>query len=90
QQYRKKGFTKYLQLISCILVAEQNNDLLLKNHQSRPTGTAPYLEVNVTTYDQNIDRYRGRDRSNGRNHDIGRGRGRGYGNNFNNSYFRQK
>ncbi|CAN1803369.1 hypothetical protein LINPERHAP1_LOCUS23595 [Linum perenne] len=98
QQYREKGFTKYSQLISCLLVAEQNNDLLLKNHQSRPTGTAPYPEVNVTTYGQNVDRYRGRGRNYGRgrgrnghhNRNIGRGRGRGRGNgtNFNNSYFR--
>jgi hypothetical protein len=26
------------------LVAEQNNELLLKNHQSRPTGSAPFPE----------------------------------------------
>ena len=29
-QYRKKGFVKYSQLISCLLVAEKNNELLLK------------------------------------------------------------
>ena len=28
-------------LIACLLVAEQNNELLLKNHQSRPTGSIP-------------------------------------------------
>ncbi|XP_060186086.1 uncharacterized protein LOC132615496 [Lycium barbarum] len=30
QQYREKGFKKYSELISHLLVAEQNNDLLMK------------------------------------------------------------
>ena len=32
QQYRERRFTEYSQLISCLLVAEQNNELLMKNH----------------------------------------------------------
>ncbi|XP_028960672.2 uncharacterized protein [Malus domestica] len=32
QQYRERGFTEYNQLISVLLVAEQNNELLMKNH----------------------------------------------------------
>ncbi|KAL5572401.1 hypothetical protein UlMin_021998 [Ulmus minor] len=47
QQYRLCGFTQYSELISCLLVAEKNNELLMKNHQSRPTGSAAFLEVNV-------------------------------------------
>ena len=47
QQYREHRFTKYLELISCLLVAEQNNELLMKNHQSRPTGSEPFPEVNA-------------------------------------------
>lgn len=43
---------------------EQNNELLMKNHKSRPTGYASFLEVNVTTndhynYGQTHDRGRG-------------------------------
>ncbi|KAM2946543.1 uncharacterized protein LOC126603717 [Malus sylvestris] len=34
QQYRERDFTQYNQLISVLLVAEQNNELLMKNHQS--------------------------------------------------------
>ncbi|CAN6707126.1 unnamed protein product [Malus baccata var. baccata] len=34
QQYRVRGFTEYNQLISVLLVVEQNNELLMKNHQS--------------------------------------------------------
>ncbi|TQD93797.1 hypothetical protein C1H46_020569 [Malus baccata] len=42
QQNRARGFTEYNQLISVLLVAEQNNELLMKNHNSRPTGSAPF------------------------------------------------
>ena len=31
-------------------MAEQNNELLMKNHKARPTGFAPFPEVNVTAY----------------------------------------
>ncbi|XP_060216729.1 uncharacterized protein LOC132644167 [Lycium barbarum] len=47
QQYREKGFKKYADLISCLLVAEQNNTLLMKNHESCPTRSAPFPEVNA-------------------------------------------
>ena len=50
QQYREKGFRKYSELISCLLVAEQNSKLLMKNHEARPTGSAPFPEVNAETY----------------------------------------
>ncbi|XP_073137986.1 uncharacterized protein [Henckelia pumila] len=46
QQYREKGFKKYSELISCLLVAEQNNELLMKNHEIHPTGANPFPEVN--------------------------------------------
>ena len=49
-------------------MAKQNNELLMKNHQSRQTGTKPFPEVNTISSQTN-----GR----GRNHGHGRGRGRG-------------
>ena len=49
QQYRERRFEKYYELISCLLVAEQNNELLLQNHQSRLTGSASIPEVNVAS-----------------------------------------
>ncbi|XP_060210801.1 uncharacterized protein LOC132637781 [Lycium barbarum] len=71
QQYREKGFKKYADLISCLLAAEQNNTLLMKNHESRPTGSAPFPEVNaVTGYDKPERR---------QNNYCGRGHGRGRG-----------
>ena len=32
QQHRKRQFTKYFELIACLLVAEKNNKFLLQNH----------------------------------------------------------
>ena len=80
QQYREHRFTEYSQLISCLLVAEQNNELLMKNHQSRPTGSEAFPEVNVIS-SQNYGRGRG----------LGRGRGRGRNSRqYNNSSSYQK
>ncbi|XP_074367589.1 uncharacterized protein LOC141708019 [Apium graveolens] len=72
QQYREKGFTKYLDLISCLLVAEQNNKLLMKNHESRPTGSRPFPEANATIYNY------GHGRGGGRGRGGTRGRGRSF------------
>ncbi|XP_028772047.1 uncharacterized protein LOC114729229 [Neltuma alba] len=62
QQYREKGFKKYSELISCLLVAEQNNELLMKNHEIRPIGSAPFPEANVTVRNNHHIRGRGRGR----------------------------
>ncbi|XP_021764611.1 uncharacterized protein LOC110729201 [Chenopodium quinoa] len=84
-QYREKGFKKYSELISCLLVAEQNNKLLMKNHESRPTGSTPFPEANVTTHNGKETKNRdhssssGRGRGRGRGQWRGRGRGRGFG-----------
>ncbi|XP_074342663.1 uncharacterized protein LOC141680297 [Apium graveolens] len=72
QQYREKGFTKYSDLISCLLVAEQNNKLLMKNHESRPTGSRPFPEANAAIYNY------GRRRGGGRGRGGNRGRGRSF------------
>ncbi|XP_026419679.1 uncharacterized protein LOC113315628 [Papaver somniferum] len=47
-QYRERQFKKYSKLISCLLVAEQNNESLLKNHQSHPAGSTVAPEMNAT------------------------------------------
>ncbi|XP_074349127.1 uncharacterized protein LOC141688887 [Apium graveolens] len=76
QQYRERGFTKYSELISVLLLTEQNNELLLKNHQARPTGSTPFPEVNAVTNNEYRDNKSfGRER--GREHRYGHGRGRG-------------
>ena len=76
QQYREKGFKKYSELISYLLMAEQNNDLLLKNHENRPTGSEPQPEVNEA-YAHHARREKGRGPNRGRGR--GRGHGRDYG-----------
>ncbi|KAM1481811.1 hypothetical protein EV1_033663 [Malus domestica] len=67
QQHRERGYTEYNQLISVLLVAEQNNELLMKNHQFRPTGFAPFPEVNVVSIEVNVTS------SDGYNHKRGHG-----------------
>lgn len=71
-QYREKGFTKYSELISCLLVAEQNNELFMKNHESRPTSSTPFPEANVISHSEKEQKTRDHASSRGR----GRGRGR--------------
>ncbi|KAL7598887.1 hypothetical protein Lser_V15G22442 [Lactuca serriola] len=53
QQYRMQKFTRYSELNACMLVAEQNNELLMKNHESRPTGSVALPEANATNIDGN-------------------------------------
>ncbi|XP_074271489.1 uncharacterized protein LOC141595424 [Silene latifolia] len=80
-QYREKGFKKYSELIYYLLVAEQNNELLIKNSESRPTSSTPFPEANVTAHKVHA-RSSGQGRSfrvRGRGgYGFGRGRG-GYG-----------
>ena len=80
QQYRTKGFATYTDLISCLLLAEANNELLMKNSGARPAGTAPlpeahevekkdpketyYTQDNRKPYGNSRGGYRGRRRDN--------------------------
>ncbi|XP_074327463.1 uncharacterized protein LOC141665376 [Apium graveolens] len=45
--------SKYGELISLLLVAEKNNELLLKNHQIRPTGSTQLPEVHNSSFLKN-------------------------------------
>ena len=47
-----REFAEYSDLVAVLLVAEQNNELLIKNHQTRPTGTIAYPEINATTFNR--------------------------------------
>jgi len=68
-------------------VAEQNNELLMKNHETHPSGSNPTPEVNATRYDnQNSRSGRGRGRGHGRGRGCGHDHGRGnYGVQFKNT-----
>ncbi|KAL0433728.1 UNVERIFIED_CONTAM: hypothetical protein Slati_2707100 [Sesamum latifolium] len=95
QQYRERGFKTYSELISCLLVAEENNQLFLNNHHTRPTGSKPLPEnsaalpeANATSSRKGRGRYHGSPRGHsygrGRGHSgHGRGRGNGHGNHHN-------
>ncbi|XP_021737582.1 uncharacterized protein LOC110704111 [Chenopodium quinoa] len=82
-QYRENVFKKYSKLISCLLMAEQNNELLMKNHESRPTDSTPFSEANATSHNgkesKNKHHSSSNDRGRGRSQLRGRGRGRGSG-----------
>src|SRR5690606_34315560 len=71
QQYRQKGFETYSDLISCLLLAETNNELLRRNSEMRPLGATPLPEAHkadVVDKDLNhkesnhVQRYNGRGR----------------------------
>ncbi|KAM1008784.1 hypothetical protein ACFX2A_005287 [Malus domestica] len=49
QQYRAQKFTKFSDLISVLLLAEKQNQLLMKNHQARPTGATAVPEAHYST-----------------------------------------
>nr|ACY01924.1 hypothetical protein [Beta vulgaris] len=87
EQYRFRAFKKYSELISVLLVAEQNNDLLLKNHNLKPTGSSATHEINAiessnppeanAIHSGGRGNYNGRGRGRGNYRGRGRGRGRG-------------
>ncbi|KAJ6848483.1 uncharacterized protein M6B38_274540 [Iris pallida] len=45
QQYRERKFTKYSELHSTLMMAEQNRELLLATHNLRPAGSAHLPEA---------------------------------------------
>ncbi|XP_059639469.1 uncharacterized protein LOC132281818 [Cornus florida] len=94
QQYRERRFKKYSELISCLLVAEQNNELLLRNHQSRPIRSTPISETYVaSSHGRGRRRERHRDGRNGHNNKYGRGKNNYHNNEYgrgrNHSYYRE-
>ncbi len=59
QQCREKNLTRYSELIILLCMAEKNNDLLLKDHESRPIESKPFSEVNMASFGSNVDQGRG-------------------------------
>ncbi|GJR23990.1 hypothetical protein Tco_0972517 [Tanacetum coccineum] len=56
QQYRERGFKTYYELIPCLLIAEHNNELVMKSHQSIPAGYVAFPEVNARSFDLKRER----------------------------------
>lgn len=79
-QYRLLKFKRYSDLNAFLLIAEKNNAILMKNHQSRPTGSLAIPEANVAQNndhknygrkrEQSHRRGHGRNHFNGRNHSF--------------------
>ncbi|XP_021769888.1 uncharacterized protein LOC110734150 [Chenopodium quinoa] len=92
EQYRERGFKRFNELMSVLLVAEQNSDLLLKNHNLSPTRSlATHHEANATSSyppEANATRRGGRRNYNGRGNYRERGRRRGRNNFQRNSNFK--
>ncbi|GJY07591.1 hypothetical protein Tco_0374645 [Tanacetum coccineum] len=74
QQYQLQNFKRYSDLNVNLLVAEKNNELLMKNHHSRPTRSLALLEANAVNNNDNKNYGSKRGRCNPRGH----GRGHGY------------
>ncbi|XP_052878841.1 uncharacterized protein LOC128285373 [Gossypium arboreum] len=78
------------------VMAEQNNELLMKNHKLRPTGFAPFPEANVSLHNgQELkETHHANSSVRGRGHGRGRSRGHRYGysrgGRFKNSHSYQK
>ena len=64
QQYRERRFTRFSELITTLLLAEKNNNLLLRNDQTRPIGTRaiPLPEANIVAHRDSNRENRGRRR----------------------------
>ncbi|GJT44950.1 hypothetical protein Tco_0953665 [Tanacetum coccineum] len=71
QQDRLQNFKRYSDLNVNLLVTEKNNELLMKNHQSRPTGSLALPEANIVNNNDN--------KNSGSKRGCGNPRGRGCG-----------
>ncbi|KAL7123648.1 hypothetical protein ACP275_01G118800 [Erythranthe tilingii] len=68
-----KNYTQFSELVTVLLLAEKNLDLLLKNNQARPVGTRPLPEANLVN--QNPQPLPEANLVNRNNRGGGRGRG---------------
>lgn len=63
EKYRHAKYAKYSKLISVLLVAKKQNELLMKNHRARSTGTMAVTEAHAIT--QSIGSSHGRRKDQG-------------------------
>ena len=57
---------KYSELISCLLVSEKHNALLMKNHEARPTETEANMVKACDQFEVKRDDHRGYNNARGR------------------------
>ena len=63
--YRKCGYTRFSELIVTLMLSEKNDEILIKNHNSLPTGTKAFPEANATAV-ENLERRNQTNRGRGR------------------------
>lgn len=62
--YRKCRYSRFSELMVALMLPEKNNELMIKNHNSRPTGAKPFPEINATAVEKSERRNQtNRDRS---------------------------
>lgn len=88
QQYRGMKFKTYASLISCLLLAEKNNELLLMNSSMRPPGSTPLPEAHKAEIANEPRETKETNYVHRGYHSRGRGRGRGGGRSNHNPYGR--
>ena len=79
EQYKNREYTRFSELAVALMIPEKNNELLIKNHNTRPTGTKAFPKVNATDVkipERGNYSYRGHGR--GRCHRFNRGHERSY------------
>nr|CAD39881.2 OSJNBb0067G11.4 [Oryza sativa Japonica Group]CAE05263.2 OSJNBb0115I09.25 [Oryza sativa Japonica Group] len=81
QQYRNSKYPKSSDLISVLLVAERQNEVLLKNHSARPTGSmaVPEAHANVVGNSRGHKRGHGEKKGKGKGSIIFKGKSKGRG-----------
>ncbi|XP_024005007.1 uncharacterized protein LOC112082140 [Eutrema salsugineum] len=52
EMYRNCGYTRFSELIVTLILAEKNNELLIRNHNSRPTETKTFPEAKATVVEK--------------------------------------
>ncbi|XP_020873582.1 uncharacterized protein LOC110226376 [Arabidopsis lyrata subsp. lyrata] len=83
EQYRNCKYKMFSELIVALMIAEKNNELLIKNHNARPAGTKAFPEVNAADV-KNLEKKdvnypeKGNQSYRGRGGRFNRGRGRNY------------
>jgi hypothetical protein len=78
QQYRNSKYSKYFELIEVLLVAEQQNKVLMNNHSARPTGSlaVPEAHANVAESSRNRKKGRGKGKWMGKRGALFKGKGK--------------
>ena len=86
QQYRQQKYKKYSELIYTLLQAEKHDELLMKNHQTRPTGSMPLPEAHANTQStkkyggnkKNFKKFNGKWKRNNKQKTFGQSKGKGH------------